>query len=187
MIKKIKVYIYDQKEYEQHKNYYKDHQVLEICYGNIFNDRSDAFVTAGNSYGMCDGGIDGHMNYFFDYIEKRIQNAILQEWHGELPVGVSMLFPTPENRNFRYLCYAPTMKVPHPVPYSINAYLAMRGALVACSKNEDIETIAVPLLCHGVGEMPVTKILQQIQHAYDTFVNPVQRHWKEICISHMKI
>ena len=96
-LKKIKVFIYDQREYEQHKNAYANHPILEIHYGNIFNDRSDVFVTAGNSYAMCDGGIDGTMNYFFDMIETRIQEEVMKEWRGELPVGVSIVFQTPTN------------------------------------------------------------------------------------------
>ena len=180
MFEEIRVFVYNRQEYEQYKNAYSDHPVLKVRYGNIFNDKSDAFVTAGNSFAMCDGGIDGHMNVFFGMIEKRIQQKVLDEWRGELPVGASLLFDTPENSHFRYLCYSPTMRIPMRVPDSINAYLAMRGALVECSKVPTIKTISVPLLCRGVGLMEIGDILKQIWHAYNTVVHPTPRNWRAI-------
>lgn len=176
----ITVFIYDHIEYKQWKDYYGGHPILKIAYGNIFNHKADCFVTAGNSYGMCDGGIDGYMNYFFDMIEKRVQDEIMRQWRGELPVGASIVFDTPNNSHFKYMCYAPTMRVPMNVVGSINAYLAMRGALVECSKYKDIKTIAVPMLCRGVGRMSCEDILKQIKHAYDTFANPTPRNWRAI-------
>lgn len=180
---KIQVCIYDQKEYNIYKDYYKNHDVLEIIYGNIFNQKMDCMITAGQSYGMMDGGIDGHTNYFFDRIEKKIQQEILLKWKGELPIGGSIILNTPENSNFRYLCYSPTMRVPCNVAKTQNAYYAMRGALIECEKY-DIKTIITPLLCRGVGCMDPEKILHQIKHAYETFINPTKRDWRDISYEH---
>lgn len=179
-MEKITVFIYDQKEYKQWKDFYNNHQVLNIEYGNIFNTYADCLVTAGNSYGMMDGGIDGHVNYFFDGIEKRVQQKILKQWYGELPVGASLVFETPNNQHFKHLCYAPTMRTPMNVSLTNNAYLAMRGALVQCAKYPSIKTIAVPMLCRGVGCMSCENILRQIRHAYSTFVYPTPRKWSAI-------
>jgi len=176
---KIQVCIYDQKEFNLCKDYYKDHHVLEIIYGNIFNEVMDCMITAGNSFGLMDGGIDGSTNYFFNMIEKRVQDKILKEWRGELPVGASLIFETPENKNFKFLCYTPTMRVPSNVAKTQNTYYSMRGALIECEKY-DIKTITVPLLCRGVGCMHPEKILHQIKHAYETFINPTKRDWKDI-------
>lgn len=178
---KIKVFIYDEKEYKKYKSVFDGHPVLQVCYGNVFNESADCFITCGQSYGMMDGGIDGHTNYFFDRIERRVQDKINTKWRGELPVGASIVLATPTNAKYKHLCYAPTMRVPMNVAKTNNAYLAMRGALVECSKKKyQIKTIVVPLLCRGVGRMPCKKILDQILHAYNTFVRPTPRIWKEI-------
>lgn len=187
MVANINVFIYDQQEYKEWKNFYNDHPIISINYGNIFNYSADCMVTAGQSYGMMDGGIDGHTNYFFDMIESRVQSAIIDKWRGEIPVGAAIVLPTPQNQKFKYLCYAPTMRVPMNVATTINAYLAMRGALVECSKYPDIKTIAVPMLCRGVGRMACKDILTQIRHAYDTFTNPTPRDWGAITIESMKL
>jgi O-acetyl-ADP-ribose deacetylase (regulator of RNase III) len=173
---KVYVCIYDQKEYRQYKDAYAGHPVLEIVYGNIFNHHADCLITAANSFGMMDGGIDGHVNYFFDMIEKRVQRRILDEWRGELPVGCSLVFDTPKNSRYQYLCCSPTMRVPTNVSQTMNAYLAMRGALVECSKF-DIKTVITPLLCRGVGCMDTGEILRQIKRAYDSFCSPTERDW----------
>lgn len=178
----IHVHIYNHQEYEELKNYYNDHPNLKIHYGNIFNFKADALVTAGNSFGMMDGGIDGAVAYFFEDIENQVQQKIMSEWYGELPIGVSLLFPTPSNTHFQYLCYSPTMRVPKEVQNTTNAYLAMRGALVECSKQPNIKNIAVPLLCRGVGNMDPKEILRQIKHAYNTFTYPTERDWKHISL-----
>ena len=73
----VHVHIYDQCEYEKHKDYYNDCDNLQIHYGNIFNFKADALVTAGNSFGMMDGGIDGAVAYFFKDIEQRVQKKII--------------------------------------------------------------------------------------------------------------
>lgn len=176
----ICVVIYDKQEYETYKHFFNNHPVLQILYGNIFNYKADAFITAGNSFGLMDGGIDGHVNYFFDHIEKRVQRKILSDWKGELPVGVSIVFHVSGNNNYKYLCYSPTMRTPGPVTDTYNAYLAFRGALIECSKYAEISTIILPLLCRGVGCMPAEKVLKQLELAYESFKQPIPRDWRRI-------
>lgn len=180
MIEKVRVFIYNQEEYRTNKDAYANHPILEIEYGNIFNHKSDCLITAGNSYGMMDGGIDGTVNCFFDMIEERVQDKIMRKWYGELPVGCSLVFDTSSNNKFKYLCYSPTMRIPGNVVKSINAYHAMRGALIECSKYKDIKSISVPLLCRGVGCMQPEEVLHQIKHAFETFTNPTKREWHAI-------
>ena len=176
---KIQICIYNQIEFNKYKTYFKNHPVLEIVYGNIFNYKADCMITAGQSFGMMDGGIDGDTNYFFGMIEKRVQDNILQHWRGELPVGVSLVLDTPDNSNFKYLCYTPTMRIPCNVAKTNNAYYAFRGALIECSKY-DIKTIVTPLLAHGIGCIDTKTILDHFKHAYDTFMNPTLRNWHAI-------
>lgn len=107
--------------YEQYQHYFHDVEGLSIVYGNIFNHTADCFVTAGNSFGMMDGGIDGHVNYFFDYIQHRVQQEIGRLWRGECPVGASVMVPVGKNdMKCKYLCYAPTMRTPRIVTATQN-------------------------------------------------------------------
>lgn len=88
--------------------------------------------------------------------------------------------------HFTHLCYAPTMRTPGTLdPYSINAYLAMRGALLS-ARRAGCTHLAVPLLCHGSGEMPVTMVLHQIRRAYESVVvaGPLPREWRAINHDH---
>jgi O-acetyl-ADP-ribose deacetylase (regulator of RNase III) len=179
MFQRITVYIMDASEFRTLRDYFGMHPVLSVAYGNIFTQKADCVITAGQSFGMMDGGIDGHVNAFFDRIEGRVQHTILEKWQGELPVGASIVFPTPDNSTFRYLCYTPTMRVPEDVSQTLNAYLAMRGALVECAKH-GISTLSVPLLCAGAGTMPAINVLNQIHAAYESFTNPPARNWIEI-------
>ena len=77
---KITVCIRDRQIYEKYKTFYDEYEGLSIVYGNIFNYQADCFVTAGQSFGMCDGGIDGDVNYFFGFIEERVQKELMDKW-----------------------------------------------------------------------------------------------------------
>ena len=145
MFQNITIFILNRHEYDIHKDFLIDHPIFRIEYGNIFNSTADCFITAGQSFGMMVGGIDGDTNYFFGMIDKQIQDIIIHNWYGEIPVGVSIVLNTSHNKNFKYLCYSPTMRVPSDVSNSINAYLAFRGALVECAKY-NIKSICTPLL-----------------------------------------
>lgn len=171
----IRIIIKDKLIYDTVKNI-KLSDGITIENNDIFKVSCDCLVTAGNSFAMMDGGIDGDVNYFFDYIESRVQESIITHWAGELPVGVSVILPT-FYKEIPYLCYAPTMRMPIVCPHTINAYLAMRGALIECMKNTDILTISVPLLCQGVGQMDPSIIIGQINAAYISVKTPPQRDW----------
>lgn len=179
MVPHLAVCIYDREMYNTYKTFFANNDHVSIVYGNIFNYKADCFITAGNSFGMMDGGIDGHVNYFFDYIQKNVQCALHQEWAGECPVGASVIVPISKKNDMgcKYLCYAPTMRTPGIVSKTINAYLATRGALVACAKHPRIRNAIIPMVCLGVGRMDPAIILHQIDMAVKTFVTPVPRDW----------
>lgn len=180
MFDTINIFFYEKKEYEKYKNYFKDHPVLKIVYGDIFKHKADVLVTAGNFFGILDGGIDRSVNNFFENIEKRVQRRLMHKWKGELPIGASEFFVINGNSHYKNLCYSPTMMHPCIVSKTINCYLAFRGALLECSKCNTIKTINCPLLCKGVGAMPIETILHQMKCAYNTFTKPVPRNWLDI-------
>lgn len=89
--------------------------------------RPDAFVTAGNSYGIMDGGIDLGVRELM----PGVQETLLSRLHalgGFLPVGSTL--PVPTGLDWcPILIYAPTMHVPEHVR-GLNAFLAFHAALV---------------------------------------------------------
>lgn len=185
---KLIVCILDSDVYKKYKHTYDGVPGLSIVYGNIFNHKADAFVTAGNSFGMMDGGIDGHVNYFFDYIQSSVQKELARVWRGECPVGAAVSVTVGENAmGCKYLCYAPTMRTPRNVAKTQNAYLAARGALIECAKYTDIQTIIMPMLCMSVGRMHPEHILHQIKCAWLSFNTPCKCDWFAINDLEMEI
>jgi O-acetyl-ADP-ribose deacetylase (regulator of RNase III) len=182
----VRIYIMDAEDYHEAREVpgvRASSGGISVVRGDIFQCKdADCMVTAGNSFGMMDGGIDGSTNYQFGMIEGRVQRSILEQWRGELPVGAAIVLPTEPTMHlrYRYLCYAPTMRLPQPVLKSLNAYLAMRAALIACGAKPDIRVIAVPLLCRGVGRMDVEEIVHQICRAWETYHRPTRADWHAI-------
>ena len=63
---------------------------------------------------------------------------------------------------------APTMWVPMSfnIATSINAYLAMKAVFIAATGHPDIETVAIPGMCTGVGRMPPHIAARQMYAAF---------------------
>jgi O-acetyl-ADP-ribose deacetylase (regulator of RNase III) len=174
---RLTVCINDHEKFLNHQHDFDGVANIEIVCGDIFMQRSDCFVTAGNSNGAMCHGLAADVNYFFGNTQQRVQNKITKQWRGELPVGAAVVISTPHNVQFKHLCYAPTMRTPINVASSINAYLAARGALVECSKYADIRSVVMPLLCGGCGGMETGNILHQIKMAYKSLELPTMLDW----------
>src|SRR5262245_45212588 len=74
-----------------------------------------------------------------------------------------------------FLVVAPTMRVPGDSRGTINAYLAMRAALVAVLDHNGgeggrIASVAAPGLCTGVGWMSADESAVQMRAAHDMIV-----------------
>lgn len=143
----------------------------------ITNASAPVIVSAGNSFGEMNGGVDGiintHLSHFTrppQYIQEDVKSTIASEYFGELPVGSCIIIPTTHPKHTSLL-YAPTMRVAEDVSGSVNAYLAMRAALV-CARRSGMTFIACPLLCTGAGKMSVAKACMQMQAAWDTLFDP---------------
>lgn len=165
------------KAWENEFNSYKN---IKIIHGSIFEFNADAIVSPANSFGIMDGGIDGKIRDFFGMnIEQKVRNKIIHDFKGELPVGCAITTET-DNKQFKYLISAPTMRVPEIVKDSLNAYLAMRAILIECNKN-NILTVAIPGLCSLSGGMPYNIVARQMRVAYDRIclksIN--YSHWRE--------
>lgn len=163
---------------------FRDVENAEVSVGSVFDADADALVSPANSFGDMGGGVDRHIDLFY---ERRAQPAVMEtirrEFYGELPVGCALVVPMNTTR-FPFLVCAPTMRVPGSVAGSLNAYLAFRGVLVAILRhnaqtepNQQIRSLAVTGLATGVGGMDAGDSAEQMRAAWD---NVVGDKWRAV-------
>ncbi len=91
----------------------------------------DCMVSAANSFGLMDGGVDAAIIRFFgESLMEKVQNRILEKYLGEQPVGTSMIVETGHAKH-PLLAHTPTMRVPMTIARTDNVYLAMWAMLLA--------------------------------------------------------
>lgn len=87
----------------------------------------DCIVSAGNSFGLMDGGIDLAISEHFGWATMtKIQSIILDKYCGELSVGNCILLPLDGGK---FLAYVPTMRLPMDIRGTDNVYTATFSAL----------------------------------------------------------
>lgn len=129
-------------------------------------EKVDCLVSPANSFGLMDGGMDQAItDYFGEQLQKRVQQHITENYASEQPVGTSFIIET-HNEKIPYLAHTPTMRVPAIVKDTDNAYLAMRATMIEAEKHENINTVAVPAFCYGVGQMHGSDVAYQMAKAY---------------------
>jgi len=138
----------------------------------------DCMVSAANSFGLMDGGVDlAIVNYFGSSLQERVQQFILAHYTGEQPVGTSFIIETHHPRH-RYVAHTPTMRVPMPIDRTENVYLAMKAMLEAVhafnAADERIQTVVCPGLGTATGRVPVEEAARQMELAYRYYKNPPQ-------------
>lgn len=145
---------------------------IEVARGDYFEQPADAMLSPANSFGIMDGGLDAAIVEQLGHgIQRRVQEMILEDWHGEMPVGVAAVVET-GHATWPYLVVAPTMRVPESAALTLNAYLAFRAALLAVKKfNEThderrINSMLVSGLGTGVGGMDPRRCAAQMRVAY---------------------
>lgn len=152
---------------------------VEVIHGNLFKVKADAILSPANSFGDMSGGIDQAIDGLYKgKAQPAVRDAIIRESLGELPVGQALVIEM-GTKKFPYLICAPTMRIPGRLPVdSINAYLAMRAALVTIKLSDHpIRSLAMPCLCTGVGGMGYEEAALQLLTAY---VNIEREDWKRI-------
>ena len=137
----------------------------------------DCLVSAANSFGLMDGGIDLAISSFFGWeLQDRVQAHIISEWRGEQPVGTSVIVPTLHPKH-PFIAHTPTMRVPMEISRTDNVYVAMWAMLLAVYKHN--QTAAPPIYtvaCCGLGtqtgQVPAGESAYQMALAYKHFLNP---------------
>jgi O-acetyl-ADP-ribose deacetylase (regulator of RNase III) len=162
------------------RRHFGDRANVEIGFGDIFEATADAIVSPANSFGYMDGGIDAaYLDRFGAGLQSRLQKHLREHHHGELAVGEAVVVET-HALDIPWLVSAPTMRVPSPVPKTLNAYLAFRAALRAVlahnrTAESPIRSILCPGLATAIGAMPAERCARQMRFAYDVILG--DRKW----------
>jgi len=137
----------------------------------------DCMVSAANSFGLMDGGVDAAIiNFFGDQLMSRVQQRILDAYLGEQPIGTSLMVET-QHPKHPFIAHTPTMRVPISIAETENAYIAMWAMLLAVRQHNrsdatPIRVIACPGLGTATGRMLFDEAARQMALAYTNFLNP---------------
>lgn len=137
----------------------------------------DAFVTAGNAYGIMTAGIDAAVVARFGAaIMQRVQRHIVGAYLGEQPVGTAFVVETGDPWCPR-LVHAPTMRIPGSIEGTDAVYRATWGALVAVHQENTraerpIATLCLPAMGCGFGGVSFDESARQMAAAYRHALRP---------------
>jgi O-acetyl-ADP-ribose deacetylase (regulator of RNase III) len=160
------------------QEYFKTLPEVEIINDYFENlPQYDCMVSAANSFGLMDGGVDAAITRFFgEGVMRPVQERIITEYLGEQPVGTCTLVET-GNANHPWVAHAPTMRIPMEIAHTDNVYLAMWAVLRAVHHHnqvadQKINVIACPGLGTFTGKVPYREAARQMSLAYKNYLNP---------------
>lgn len=160
------------------REYFKDLPNLEIVTGYFEKlPEFDCMVSAANSFGLMDGGVDAAIiRYFGQSLMFRVQEHIIEHYRGEQSVGTSFIIET-GNEKHPFLAHTPTMRVPMSIVGTDNVYRAMWAMLLAVHEHnkvaeKKISSVACPGLGTATGHVPLPEAARQMALAYENFLNP---------------
>jgi len=155
----------------------------EIPGVEVVNDRFehvpefDCMVSAANSFGLMDGGVDlAIIRFFGEALQDRVQQHILEEYLGEQPVGTSFIVETGHPKH-PFVAHTPTMRVPMEIAHTDNVYVAMWAMFLAVRRHNrraerKIRIVTCPGLGTATGRVPPEEAARQMAWAYRHFLNP---------------
>ena len=153
----------------------------------------DCFVTAANSFGIMNAGIDAAVIHFHGSdLMKRIQFRIFDEYLGEQPIGTAMIEPT-GNADYPFVAHTPTMRVPGSIEGTDKIYVATWAALLAVYRHNlqcdhKIESLVFPAMGAGFGGVPFSEVARQMAAAYRHYLDPPHRlDWDTVVSRHKAI
>lgn len=153
----------------------------------------DCFVTAANSYGIMNAGIDAAVVRFHgEDLMRRIQFRILNEFLGEQPIGTCLIEPT-GNPRYPFVGHAPTMRVPGSIAGTDKVYAATWAALVSIynynvANGHQIQSVVLPAMGTGFGDVSYSEAARQMAAAYQHYLNPPHRvDWDVVIGRHKQI
>lgn len=164
-----------------------------VC-NDIFSVQGvDAYVTAGNSYGIMSGGIDlTFRNIFGIQLQDTIQEKIFFNGLGKLPVGETISIKVKFNNSATHIIYAPIMEKPQNISDTENVRLAFEGILNKSYSLEQNEfkpnfVVACPGLGCLIGQMPLDKMTDQLLSAWEYWQQDVLKNNTNETISKLNV
>lgn len=159
---------------------FRAHPEVQVVCGR-FEDLPafDGVVTAGNSFGLMDAGMDlAVVRFFGRHLMDRIQKQILEDYLGEQPVGTCLIVPT-DHPTHPFVAHTPTMRIPMSIAGTDHVYLAMWAALTAVhrhnrSEGRKIASLACSGLGTGTGGVDFLEAALQMRLAYEHYQRPPQ-------------
>lgn len=176
--------------YEAFKKHFAQFPQVEVVFKPFEQVEFDCVVSAANSFGLMDGGVDQCItDYFGIQMMKRVQHAVIKEYYGEQPVGTSMIVRGNERiepgKKNKYVAHTPTMRIPMDVSKTHYVYSAMKAMLIAVEKhnqnyfenggNSDdtkIDIVVCPGLGTNAGRVPAEEAAKMMSLALHHFLNP---------------
>lgn len=137
----------------------------------------DAFVTAGNSYGIMTAGIDAAVvDFHGEALMTAVQDRIRNHYLGEQPVGTAFVVPTGTPHR-PFVVHAPTLRLPGSIAGTDHVYTATWAALLAVYRHNvdaerPIRTVFAPALGTGFGAVPFDDSARQMAAAWRHFLHP---------------
>lgn len=160
--------------------YFRGLSEVEIIAGRFeYLPVFDCMVSAANSFGLMDGGVDAAItNFFGQSLMERVQKRILDEYLGEQNVGTSIIVETGHSKH-PFIAHTPTMRSPMEIAHTDNVYRAMWAMLLAVREHNrrherKIRLVACPGMGTGAGHVPYAEAARQMSLAYRNFLKPPQ-------------
>ncbi|KAL6077932.1 Phage-tail assembly protein-like protein, variant 2 [Balamuthia mandrillaris] len=112
----------------------------------------DCMVSAANSFGLMDGGVDAAITAFFgDQLQQRVQQHIIDHFDGEQPVGTSFILPTNHPRHpwLAHTPYLPPSSLVSLVVLFLSFFHPVRHIKIQTQNTLTISTMRVPMSIQG--------------------------------------
>ncbi|PIJ48073.1 phage tail protein [Erwinia sp. OLTSP20] len=147
----------------------------------------DCMVSAANSFGLMDGGVDAAITAFFgSQLQSRVQQYIVSHYLGEQTVGTAFVIDSGDNAH-PWLVHTPTMRVPLIIDGTDAVYNATRAALLAihhhnraAGDDKKICTVVFPAMGAGCGRVTPESVARQMKLAWLSIISPVQNiSWQQ--------
>lgn len=140
----------------------------------------DAFVTAGNAYGIMTAGIDAAVvDLHGEDLMQRVQDHVRNVHLGEQPVGTAFVVET-GTPDRPFVVHAPTMRTPGSIAGTDKVYVATWAALLAIYRHnvasaQTIRSVVFPAMGCGFGAVPPGESARQMAAAWQHFLHPPHR------------
>lgn len=154
---------------------FSDQPLVTVHMDDFFAVPADIMVSGGNCLGFMDSGLELAIALKLgSQIQERIQEVLLRDHDGVLPVGQVLALPT-EDRRWPLLLLAPTMWLPMDVSETVHTYLATRAALrywrsLEASGGDRMWHMLMPGLGTGRGRVQPRSCALQMRRAYEEVV-----------------